>query len=171
MLDGTCTSQGSDVSNFLGSDQKVAPYQLVVFWVMTPKIDYLLIETATITPKGSMNTANFGKLHCSLSKIMSNKQVLVNWFLESTNDLRSVFVGHIHFKKLMKFRKFIEIFHCCMTRIKNTNLGVFIQCQYTRTILRNKNMGQSLLTKHSQFILLLHDCWGAWQPYWQPFWL
>ena len=24
-------NQGSDVSNFIGSDQKVAPYQLVVF--------------------------------------------------------------------------------------------------------------------------------------------
>ena len=62
MLDGTCTSQGSDVSNFLGSDQKVAPYQLVVFWVMTLKSDFLLIEAGTITTKGSMNTANFGKI-------------------------------------------------------------------------------------------------------------
>ena len=32
-----------------------------------------------------------------------------------------------------------------------TNLDVFIQCQYTRTILRNKNMGQSLFRKHSKF--------------------
>ena len=31
---------------------------------------------------------------------MSNKQVLVYGVLESTNDLRSVFVGHIHFKNL-----------------------------------------------------------------------
>ena len=30
-------------------------------------------------------------------------------------------------------------------------LYVFIQCQYTRTILRNKNMGQSLFKKHSKF--------------------
>ena len=82
---------------------------------------------------------------------MSNKQVLVYGVLESTNNLRSVFEGHIYFKKLMKFRKFIEIFHCCMTRLRNTNLGVFIQCQYTRTILRNKNMGQSLFKKHSKF--------------------
>ena len=66
---------------------------------------------------------------------MSNKQVLVYGVLESTNDLRSVFVGHIHFKKLTKFRKFIETFHCCMTRLRNTNLGVFIQCQYRRTTL------------------------------------
>ena len=82
---------------------------------------------------------------------MSNKQVIVYGVSQTTNDLRSVFVGHIHFKKLMKFRKFIEIFHFCMTRLKITNLGVFIQCQYTRTILRNKNMGQSLFQKHPKF--------------------
>ena len=28
---------------------------------MTPKIDFLLIGSATTTPKGSMNTENFGK--------------------------------------------------------------------------------------------------------------
>ena len=50
-----------------------------------------------------------------LSKIVYNKQVLVYGVLELTNDLRSVFVGHIYFKKLLKFLKFIEIFHCCMT--------------------------------------------------------
>ena len=54
-------SQGSDASNFIESDQKVAPYQLVVSWVMTPKIDFLLIGVGTIIPKGFMNTANFGK--------------------------------------------------------------------------------------------------------------
>ena len=38
-----------------------------------------------------------------------------------------------------------------MTTLRNANLDVFIQCQYTRTILRNKNMGQSPFTKHSRF--------------------
>ena len=66
-----------------------------------------------------MNNANAKKIHCSLSKIMNNKQALVYGMLESTNDLRSVFVGYIHFKKLMKLRKFIAIFHCCVTRLKN----------------------------------------------------
>ena len=47
---------------------------------------------------------------------MNNKQVLVYGVLESSNDLRKVFVGYVHFKKLMKFRQFIEIFHCWMTR-------------------------------------------------------
>ena len=56
---------------------------------------------------------------------MNNKQVLTNGVLESTNDLRSVFVGHIHFKKLIKFRKFIEIFHFCMNRLKNKKQDLF----------------------------------------------
>ena len=51
----------------------------------------------------------------------------------------------------MKFRKFIEIFYCCMNRLRNTNLGVFIPYKYTRTILRNKNMEESLFKKHSKF--------------------
>ena len=38
-----------------------------------------------------------------------------------------------------------------MTRLRNTNLGVFIQCQFTKSILRNKNTGQSLFKKHSKF--------------------
>ena len=41
---------------------------------------------------------------------MNNKQVLVYGLLELKNDLRSIFVGQIHFKKLMKFRKYVEIF-------------------------------------------------------------
>ena len=54
-------SWGSDVSNFIGTDQKVAPYHLVLYWVMTPKIDFLLIGAETITPKGFMNIENVGK--------------------------------------------------------------------------------------------------------------
>ena len=80
---------------------------------------------------------------------MTNKQALFYGVLESINHLRSVFVGHIHFRK---FQKIIEMFHCCMTRLRYTNLGAFIQCQqYTRTILRIKNMGQSMFKKHLKF--------------------
>ena len=41
---------------------------------------------------------------------MNNKQILVYGLLESTTDLRSIFVGHIHSKKLMKFRKNFKYF-------------------------------------------------------------
>ena len=55
------------------------------------------------------------------------------------------------FKKHSKFQNFDEIFHGDMTRRMSKNFGVFIQYQYTRTILRKKNMGQSLFKKHSKF--------------------
>ena len=57
-------------------------------------------------------------------------------------------MGQSLFKKHSKFQNFNEIFYCGMTRLRNTNLGVFIQCRHTRTILRNKNMGQSPFKKH-----------------------
>ena len=56
-----------------------------------------------------------------------------------------------NFKKPFEFCSFCEIFDCGMTRLRNTNLSVFMQCHYTRTILRNNNMGQSLLKKHSKY--------------------
>ena len=46
---------------FIGSNQKVAPYHLVVFKVMTTKSDLPLIGVRTIIPKWPMNTGNFGK--------------------------------------------------------------------------------------------------------------
>ena len=59
-------------------------------------------------------------------------------------------MGHILLKKHSKFQNFNEIFYCAMTRLRKTNFDVFIQCQYTRTILRNKNIVQNLLKKHSK---------------------
>ena len=53
-------------------------------------------------------------------------------------------MGQSNFKKPFEFHNFSEIFYCGMTGLKNTNLCVFIQCQYTRTILSNKNMRQNL---------------------------
>ena len=58
-----------------------------------------------------------------------------------------------NFKKHFKFHNFNEIFHCGMTKLRNTNLDVSRQCQYTRTISRKKNMGQSLFKKHSKFLI------------------
>ena len=60
-------------------------------------------------------------------------------------------MGQSLFKKHSKFQNFDEIFYCGLTSLRNTNLDVFIQCQYTRNILRNENMGQSLFKKHSKF--------------------
>ena len=41
---------------------------------------------------------------------MNNKQVLIYGLLESTSDLGRVFVGHIHFKKLMNFENLLKYF-------------------------------------------------------------
>ena len=57
------------------------------------------------------------------------------------------------FKKHFKFHNFCEIFYCDMSRLRNTNLDVFIQRQYTKTISRKENMGQSLFKKHSKFLV------------------
>ena len=53
-------------------------------------------------------------------------------------------MGYRNFKKPFEFRSLSKVFYCGMTRLRNTYLSVFTQCQYTRTILRNKIMGQSL---------------------------
>ena len=56
-----------------------------------------------------------------------------------------------NFRKPFDFHNFSEIFYCGMTRLRNMNLSVIIQCHYVRNILRNKNMGQSLFRKHLKF--------------------
>ena len=40
-------------------------------------------------------------------------------------------MGHILFKKYLKFQNFDEIFYCDMIGLRNTYLDVFIQCQCT----------------------------------------
>ena len=80
---------------------------------------------------------------------MNNKQVLVYGMLEKTNDLRRIFVGHILFKKLMKFRKFIEIFHCCLTRLSNKKwflLFILLDKNHVK-----ENIGQRSFKKHLKF--------------------
>ena len=54
-------------------------------------------------------------------------------------------MGRRNFRKPFKFNSFSEIFYCGMARLRNTSLGVFIQCQY-------KNMEQSLFKEHSKFL-------------------
>ena len=45
-------------------------------------------------------------------------------------------MGQCKLKKPSESNSFREIFHCGMTILRKTNLGVFIQCQYTRIILK-----------------------------------
>ena len=60
-------------------------------------------------------------------------------------------MGQTLFKKHSKFQNFDELFYFGMTRLGNKNLDVFIQCKYTRTILRKKNMRQTPSKKNSKF--------------------
>ena len=91
---------------------------------MTLQSDFLITETETISPKECMNIVSFGKIGkiCSLSRIRSNKQVLVYEVLESTNDFKSIFVGYIHLKKFMKFQKFIEILSLLHDQIQHQEI-------------------------------------------------
>ena len=41
---------------------------------------------------------------------MNNKQVLVYGLPESTNDLRKIFVGHIHLRNLWNFENLLKYF-------------------------------------------------------------
>ena len=50
-------------------------------------------------------------------------------------------MGQSLFKKNPKFQNFDEIFYCGMIRLMNTNLDVFMQCQYAGIILRKKKCG------------------------------
>ena len=78
------------------------------------------------------------------------KYFIVAWPGSGTrNKLQNT--GQRNFRKYFKFHNFSEIFYCGMTRHRNTNLSVFMQCQYTRNILRKTNMGQSPFKKHSKF--------------------
>ena len=61
---------------------------------MTPKSDLLIIGSRTLTPKWSMNTANFRKTSLFVEQDYEQQTSLIYRMLESTNDLRSNFVGH-----------------------------------------------------------------------------
>ena len=67
---------------------------------------------------------------------MNKKQVLVYGVLEPTNDLRSVFVGYIRFKKLTKFRKFVETFFLLHDQAQEQEIR-FILIIWDNEILKN----------------------------------
>ena len=62
--------------------------------------------------------------------------------------LRHKNMGQSLFKKHSKFQNSNELFYCGMTRLRNANLDVFIQFQYTRTIWR-----KSQFKKRSKFLI------------------
>ena len=56
-------------------------------------------------------------------------------------------------RNIQNFKYLMKYFTVAWGDSKKTNLNDFIQCQYTRTISRNKNVMQSVFTKHSQFLI------------------
>ena len=52
---------------------------------------------------------------------MNNKQVLVYGVFESTIDLRSIYVGHIHLRHLWNFEKLLKYFTVAWPRSGTRN--------------------------------------------------
>ena len=46
---------------------------------------------------------------------------IIKRYYKLLKDLKGIFVGQTHFKKLLTFQNFIEILHCCMTENKKTS--------------------------------------------------
>ena len=90
---------------------------------------------------------NFSLLHDQTQE----QEIVLLIIFTYKNCFKNENMGQLNFKKPFEFHSFSEMFYCGMTRLRNTDLGVFIQCQETRTILRKKNMEQSLFKKHSKF--------------------
>ena len=50
-------------------------------------------------------------------------------------------MGQSLFKKHLKFQNFNEIFYCGMTKLRNTNLDAFIQCQHSKNHCKKRKDG------------------------------
>ena len=97
-------------------------------------------------------TYEISKMYWNISLLLDQAQEQeIRFLLIIFIDKNHFKKGQPSFKKHFKFHNFSEMFYCGMTRPRKTNLSVFIQSQYTRTILKNKNMEQSLFKKHSKF--------------------
>ena len=72
---------------------------------------------------------------------MSNKQVLVYGVLESTNNLRSDFVGHIHFKKLIKFRKIYWNIPLLHDQTQEHEFGCFYRMSVHKNYFKKEKYG------------------------------
>lgn len=82
---------------------------------------------------------------------MSSIQMLVYGFLESKKCSKNISTGHKFFKKFLKFQNFIEIFHCCLTRLRNKKYDVSWSYLFTTATLRNENMRQTNFKKLFKF--------------------
>ena len=124
---------------------------------MIPRSDFLLIGAGAITPKGSMNIANFGKTSLFVEQDYEQQTSTRLWSVRVNKWFKKHFFWDTSIlKNLWNFQKFIGIFHCCMTRwLRNKNLGVFIQCQYTRTILKNKKRNDKRFNNRAYSLLFL----------------
>ena len=80
-------------------------------------------------------------------------------YLLIRTTLRKENMGQRSFKKYFKSYNFSEIFYCGMTMLRNTNLDVFMQCQYTRTISRKKICEIVCLTNIQNFLLWYGQTW------------
>ena len=77
---------------------------------------------------------------CSFTDFLSQKKVQKN-----------ISTGHKFFKKFLKFQNFIEIFHCCLTRLKNKKYDLSSSYLFTTATLRNENMRQTNFKKLFKF--------------------
>ena len=66
---------------------------------------------------------------------MNSIQMRVHGFLESNKTLRNAFEGQKHFKKLLVFPNFIEIFYCCMTKLRNKKYETSWPYLFRKTVL------------------------------------
>ena len=70
-------------------------------------------------------------------------------------------MGQVNFKKLLIFPNFIEIFHCCITRLMSKKKNVSWPYLLIRITLRKKNMEKpnfKKLLKFPNFLAVFQFC-------------
>ena len=97
-------------SSFIRSDQKVTPYQLVFFLVMTLKSDFSLIGTGKITLKGSMNTANFWKTSLFVDWDYEQQTSTRLWNVRVNKWFKKCFCGTSILRNLWTFENLLKHF-------------------------------------------------------------
>ena len=103
-------SWGSDVSNFIESNQKIAPSCCCLLGNDTK--NWFLSNCSRSTYR-----VHFEKTSLFVEYDYEQQTSTSLWSVRVRKWFKKCF-SRTHFKKLMKFRKFIEIFCCCMTRLR-----------------------------------------------------